>query len=133
MPYHNFKSHKKSGFPKNHRGGEVKLTLPLPPVPSHFRVNTLLNFVLQNKLFNPWHSDFLPGNSFVSHLISITHKIYKTFYCLSTTNMRKTFHDTSKAFDNVWLESFIFEIMMVLGNVLKLLENYVTNCQQTGF
>ena len=79
--------------------------------------NTLFNFLLQNKLFTPCQSGFIPGDSCVSHLFSITHEIYKI----------------SKAFDKVWHEGLIFKLKTygVEGNLLKLLENYLTERQQS--
>ena len=71
---------------------------------------------MQNKLFTPCQSGFIPGDSCVSHLFSITHEIYKI----------------SKAFDKVWHEGLIFKLKTygVEGNLLKLLENYLTDRQQ---
>ena len=40
--------------------------------------NTLFNFFFQNKLFTPSQSGFIPGDSCVSQLLSITHEIYKS-------------------------------------------------------
>ena len=46
--------------------------------------------------------------------------------------MRGTFLDISKAFDKVWHEGLIFKLKTygVEGNLLKLLENYLTDRQQ---
>ena len=46
--------------------------------------------------------------------------------------MRGTFLDISKAFDKVWHEGLIFKLKSytVDGNLLKLLENYLTDRQQ---
>ena len=46
--------------------------------------------------------------------------------------MRGTFLDISKAFDNVWHEGLIFKLKTygVEDNLLKLLENYLTDRQQ---
>ena len=46
--------------------------------------------------------------------------------------MRGTFHNISKAFDKVWHKGLIFKLKTygVEGNVLKLLENYLTDRQQ---
>ena len=57
--------------------------------------NTLFSFFLQNKLFTPCQSSFIPGYSCVSKLLSITHEIYKSFDCHPPTNMRSTFLDIS--------------------------------------
>ena len=54
------------------------------------------------------------------------------FNCHSPTNMRGTFLEISKAFDKVWHEGLIFKLKTygVEGNLLKLLENYLTDHQQ---
>ena len=57
--------------------------------------NTLFNFFLQNKLFTPCQSGFIPGDSCVSQLLSITHEIYKSFDCHPPTDMRGTFLSVS--------------------------------------
>ena len=58
--------------------------------------NTLFNFFSQNKLFTPCQSGFIPGDSCVSELLSMTHEIYKSFECHPPTDMRGTFLDISK-------------------------------------
>ena len=87
---------------------------------------------MQNKLFTPCQSGFIPGDSCVSQLLSITHETYKSFDCHPTTDMRSTFLNISKAFDNVWHEGLIFKLKTygVEDNLLKLQENYLTDRQQ---
>ena len=74
---------------------------------------------------------FIPGDSLVEQLLSITHKIYASFDCNSLTDMRETFLDISKAFDKVWHEGLLskLETYTVHGNLLKLLGGYLTNYQ----
>ena len=71
---------------------------------------TLFNFFLQNKLFSPCQSGFIPSDSCVSKLLSSTHETYKSFDCHLPTGMRGTFLDISKAFDKVWHEGLIFRL-----------------------
>ena len=89
--------------------------------------NTLFNFFLQNQLFTTYQSGFIPGDSCISQLLSITHEIYKSFDCHPPTDMRGTFLDVSKAFNKVWHEDLVFKLKtyVVEGNLLKLLENYL--------
>ena len=61
--------------------------------------NMLFNFFLQNKLFTLYQSEFIPGDSCVSQLLSIIHEIYNSFYCHPPTDMRGTFLDISIAID----------------------------------
>ena len=88
---------------------------------------------MQTKLFTPCESGFISGDSCVSHLFSITHEIYKSFDCHPPTDMRLNFLDISKAFDKVWREGLIFKLKTysVEGNLLKLVENYLPECQQS--
>ena len=87
---------------------------------------------MQNKSFTPCQSGFIPGDSCVLQLLSITHETYKSFDCHPPTNMRGTFVEISKAFDKVWHEGLIFKLKTygVEGNFLELLENYLTDRQQ---
>ena len=94
--------------------------------------NKLFNFFLENKLFTPCQSGFIPGASCVSQLLSITHEINKGFDCHPPTNVSGTFLEISKALDKVSHEGLNFKLKTygVDGNLLKLLENYLTDCQQ---
>ena len=71
-------------------------------------------------------------DSCVLQSLSITHEMYKSFDYHPPTDMRGTFLDISKAFDKVWHEGLIFKLKTygVEGNLLKLLENYLTDRQQ---
>ena len=111
--------------------------ISLPPI---FRkvfgrlvLNTLFNFFLPIRLFIPCQSGFIPVDSSVFHdQLLITHESYKSFVYHPPTDMRSTFLDISKAFDKVWHEDLIFKLQSygVDGKLLKLLEIYVTDCQQ---
>ena len=94
--------------------------------------NALFNFFLQNKLFTPWQPGFIPGDSYVSQLLSITNEIYQSFDCHPPADIRGTFLDISKASDNVWHGGLIFRLKTygIDGKLLKLLENYLTDRQQ---
>ena len=76
--------------------------------------NTLFNFFLQNKLFTPCQSRFIPADFCVSQLLSITHEIYKSFDCHPSTDMSGTFLDISKTFDKVWHEGLIFKLRVTV-------------------
>ena len=94
--------------------------------------NMLFNFFLQNKLFTPCQSGFIPSDSCVSQLLPAIHEIYKSFDCHPPTDMRGTFLDISEVFDKVWHLGLIFKLKTYCseGNLLKLLENYLTDRQQ---
>ena len=61
--------------------------------------NALFNFFLQNKLFTPCQSGFMPGDSCVSQLLSTTHGNYQSFDCHPPTDKRGTVLNISKAYD----------------------------------
>ena len=63
--------------------------------------NSLENYFMQNKLFTNCQSGFMPGDSCVSQLLSVIHEIYKSFDCNPPVDVRGTFLDISKAFDNI--------------------------------
>ena len=52
-----------------------------------------------NKLLNPNHSGFMPGDSYIHQLISITHEIYASFDADPILEVRGVFLDISKAFE----------------------------------
>ena len=94
--------------------------------------NSQFNYFIQNKLFTDCQSGFIPGDSCVAQLLSITHEIYKSFDCNPSCDIRGTFLDISKAFDNVWQKGLIFKLKSygVDGSHLKLIENCLTGRQQ---
>ena len=94
--------------------------------------NALFNFFLQNKLFTPCQSSFIPGDSCVSQILSITDEIYQSFDCHPPIDIRGTFFGISKAFDKVWHKGLIFKLKTygIDAKLLKLLENYLTDRQQ---
>ena len=81
----------------------------------------------QNHLFTKCQSGFLPGDSCISQLLSIVHKINSSFDCDPTTDVTGVFLDISKAFDKVWHEGILFKLKTygVNGKVLTLLTNYL--------
>ena len=68
---------------------------------------------------------------FVSQLLSVTNEMYESLDCHPpTTDMRCTLLDISKTFDKFWHESLIFKLKTCYadGKLLKLLENYLSDC-----
>ena len=94
--------------------------------------NSLFNYFIQNKLFTESQSGFIPGDSFAAQLLSISLEIYKSFDCNPSYGTRGTFLDISKVFNKVWHKGLIFKLKSysVDGSLLKLMENYLTGCQQ---
>ena len=88
--------------------------------------NSLYNYFIQNKLFTECQSGFMPGDSCVAQLLSITHEIYNSFDYNQSVDIRGVFLDISKAFDKVWHDGLIFKLQMygIDGKLLKLLKSY---------
>ena len=92
--------------------------------------NSMFNYFRQNNLFTECQSGFIPGDSCVAQLLSITHEIYQSFDCSPTRDIKGVFLDISKAFDKVWHEGLLFKLQSygIEGILLRLLEIYLTAC-----
>ena len=90
----------------------------------------MFRFFLDNKLISTNQSGFKPGDSCINQLLSITHKIYKSFD--DGLEVRSVFLDTSKAFDKVWHEGFIFKLKQngISGDLLNILTDFLSNRKQ---
>ena len=77
---------------------------------------------MQNKFFTDCQSGFIPGDSCVPQLLSITREICKSIDCNPPADTRGIFLDISKAFDKVWHEGLIFKLKTygIDGDLLKL-------------
>ena len=75
----------------------------------------------------PSQSGFLPGDSCIAQLLSITHEIQSAFDDNSTVNVRGAFLDISKAFDKVWHNDLFFKLKTygVEDDLLLLLKSYL--------
>ena len=89
--------------------------------------NRIHNFISEENMLNHNQSGFHPSDSCVNQLHSITHKIFETFDCNPTLEVRSVFLDISKAFDKVWHEGLLYKLksMGISGELHKLLENYL--------
>ena len=90
----------------------------------------MFNFLISNNLITQHQSGFMPGDSTINQLLSITTEIYNAFEKYEET--RALFLDLSKAFDKVWHEGLIFKLKQngVQGNLLDLLDNYLSGRKQ---
>ena len=73
------------------------------------------------------------NNSECGHFLrSPPHEIYKSSDCNPPCYIKGTFLDISKAFEKVWHKGLLFKLESygVDGSLLKLMENYLTGCQQ---
>ena len=82
-------------------------------------------------MFADCQSGFIPGNSCISQLLSISQEIHKSFECNPLEVVRGAFLDISKVFNRVCLEGLIFKFKHgVEGKLIKLLEIYLKNQNQ---
>ena len=72
--------------------------------------NSLCNYFIHSRLCAECRSGFMPGDSCVMQLLSITHEIHKSFDYNPSVDMRGVFLDVSKAFDEVWHDGLIFKL-----------------------
>ena len=57
--------------------------------------NSLYSYFIQKKLFTECQSDFMPSDSCVTQLLSITHEIYNSFDYNPSVDIRREFLDIS--------------------------------------
>ena len=65
-------------------------------------------FLIESNLISSNQSDFMPGDSSINQLLSITHEIYKSHD--DVLEVRDVFFDIAKAFDKVWHKGIIFKL-----------------------
>ena len=88
------------------------------------------NYCTQHKVFTPFQSGFVQGDSTTYQLI----KLYDTF-CEAVDNgkeVRVVFLDISKAFDRVWHRGLLQKLhsIGISGDLLKWFVNYLSNREQ---
>ena len=92
----------------------------------------MFNYFIENSLLSPHQSGFIPGDSCVQQLISITHEIYNAFDCNPYLEVRGVFLDISKAFDKVWHDGLIYKLKRnrITGDLLRLIESFLLDRYQ---
>ena len=92
----------------------------------------MLEYFKENEFFIVCQSDFLPGDSCTSQLLSNTHETQKSFDASPPVDVRGIFLDISKAFDKVWHKGLIYKLKSygISGNLLKLIKNYLIDHKQ---
>ena len=73
----------------------------------------MFGFFLDKGLISANQSGFKPGDSCINQLLSIMHKIYKSFD--DGYEVRGVFLNISKAFDKVWHDGLIFNTFTAKG------------------
>ena len=91
--------------------------------------NSLFNYFIENNLLSPHRSGFIPGNSCVQQLISVTHDIHNAFDYTPSLEVRGVFLDISKAFDKVWHNGLMYKFKRngISGDLLRLIENFLSD------
>ena len=69
--------------------------------------NRCFEFLMSNLLINTSQSGFIPHDSCIYQLLSITHNNYSAFDANPTLEVKGVFLDISKAFDRVWHDGLI--------------------------
>ena len=92
--------------------------------------DSMYSFFQTNNLITSNQSGFIPRDSTINQLLSITTEIFEAFE--SYDEVRAVFLDMSKAFDKVWHEGLIFKLKQngLNGQTLKILTNYLSNRKQ---
>ena len=70
----------------------------------------LFNYFHKKKLFTKYQSGCLPGNSWISQLLSIVHDINFSFDYGPVQDVKGIFLDISKTFHRLWHEGFLFKV-----------------------
>ena len=101
--------HKKEGqnIVKNYR--PISLLPIFVKVFERLLFNSLFAHFYDNDLFTKFLSGCMPGDSCISRLLSIVHKIQSSFDCNPPVDTRAIFLDISKAFDKVWHQGLLFK------------------------
>ena len=92
--------------------------------------NSLFNHFVSNRLFKPSQSDFLPGDSCISQLLSIIHEIQTSFHSNLPVDVRGVFLDISKTFDKVSRKGLLYKLKSywVEGELLSLWVTKTKGC-----
>ena len=82
----------------------------------------MFNHFRQNNLSTECQSGFIPGDSCVAQLLSITHEIYQRFDCSPTRDVKGFFLDIPKAFHKFWHKGLLFKLQSygIEGSLLRL-------------
>ena len=89
------------------------------------------NFLIETRVFTPYQSGSLPGDSTVNQLTFLYNKICKALH--EGLEVRFIYFDISKAFDKVWHKGLIFKLKIasIHGKLLAWFSDYLCNrCQR---
>ena len=94
--------------------------------------NSLFKCLDDNNLLNSSQSGFRSCDSCVHHLLSITHRIYKTFDASLSLDVRGVFLNFSKVFDRVWHDGVMYKLkaLGICGNYYGLIHSFLSDGHQ---
>ena len=92
-------------------------------------LDSLFNYLQENKLLSAHQSGIPCNDSGVSQLIAAVPEIYTAFNDNPTLETCEVFWDMSKAFDKAWHTGlfYILESMGVSGDLLKIIKDFLNN------
>ena len=95
-------------------------------------LNSLFEYLEDNKLLNCNQSDFSSGDSCLHQLLSITHEIYKSFDANLSVEVRGVFLDISKTFDRVWHVGLLYKLKLlgICGSYHNLVQSFLHSSHQ---
>ena len=94
--------------------------------------NSIINYFIINKLFTPFRSDLLPGDSCMTEILSIIHEIQIISDKNLTVDVSGAFLDICKAFDKDWLYALLFKLKIysAISELHSRLKSYLKNRKQ---
>ena len=94
--------------------------------------NSLFYYFIENNPLSTHQSAFIPGDSSVHQLRSITQEIYNAFGCNSSLEVQGAFLNISKAFKKVWHGGLIYKLERngINGDLLRLAESFLSESYQ---
>ena len=109
----------------------IKYYIPISLFPIFSKIleglifNSVFNYFRQNNLFTECQFGFIPGDSCVAQLLSITNEIHQSFDCSPTRDITGFYLNISKAFNKVWHDGLLFKFRSygIEGSLLRLLKN----------
>ena len=90
----------------------------------------MFRFLIENNVISSNQSGFKPGDTCINQLLSITHKICKSFG--DGSEVRGVFLDISKSLDEVWQKGIMFKRKQngISGKLLSVLSDFLKNRKQ---
>ena len=98
-------------------------------------VNEIYTILDTEKLLNTNQSGFRPSDSCVNQFFIVTQKIFSSFDCNPSLEVRLIFLDISKAFHKVWHEGLVskFKSFVISRNLHNLVKHYLNDRFQKVF